>query len=79
MKYIKLFPLGEVIEERVDLSKKYKLLEFKDCIWRVTQKCRKNYDPLSYLQYLKGDLEKPVKNTTPILRKQMAIQDLLKM
>jgi hypothetical protein len=55
------FPLGELIQDRVDLSKKYKLFENKDGIHRLTEKCRKNYDEMSYLKYLKGMVEKPTR------------------
>jgi hypothetical protein len=57
------FPLGELIEDRVELSKKYKLFENKEGIHRLTDKCRKHYDEMSYLKYLKGMREKPVKIT----------------
>lgn len=57
------FPLGELIEDRVELSLKYKLFENKDGIHRLTDKCRKHYDEMSYLKYLKGMREKPVKIT----------------
>jgi hypothetical protein len=60
---MKYFPLGELIEDRVELSLKYKLFENKDGIHRLTDKCRKHYDEMSYLKYLKGMREKPVKIT----------------
>jgi hypothetical protein len=59
----KYFPLGELIQDRVELSLKYKLFENKDGIHRLTDKCRKHYDEMSYLKYLKGMREKPVKIT----------------
>jgi hypothetical protein len=59
----KYFPLGELIQDRVDLSLKYNLFENKDGIHRLTDKCRKHYDEMSYLKYLKGMREKPVKIT----------------
>lgn len=59
----KYFPLGELIQDRVDLSLKYKLFENKDGIHRLTDKCRKHYDEMSYLKYLKGMREKPVRIT----------------
>jgi hypothetical protein len=73
------FPLGELIEDRVELSKKYNLFENKDGIHRLTDKCRKHYDEMSYLKYLKGMVEKPtriseVKETKqkqkPVVKKQ---------
>jgi hypothetical protein len=63
MNLTKYFPLGELIEDRVQLSLKYKLFENKEGIYRLTEKCRKHYDEMSYLKYLKGMREKPVKIT----------------
>lgn len=63
MKTKTYFPLGELIEDRVELSLKYKLFENKEGIHRLTEKCRKHYDEMSYLRYLKGVREKPIKIT----------------
>ena len=64
-----LIPFGEVDRERVDLSKRYKLIEMVNGIWRLTKKCRDNYDPESYVKYLRGTMEKPErtsKQPTPV-------------
>jgi hypothetical protein len=58
MKYV---PLGEIIEDRYDLSKRYGLVELRNGMHRLTQKCRDNYDAISYLKYLQGSLEKPIR------------------
>ena len=57
------FPLGDIEEERYQLSEKYKLVETVNGVHRLTEKCRKHYDEMSYLKYLKGMREKPVKIT----------------
>jgi uncharacterized membrane protein len=57
---IKIVPFGEVLEERVELSKQYKLVEFRG-VWKLTQKCRDNYNPISYIEYLQGRVDQPRK------------------
>lgn len=79
-----LIPFGEVLRDRVEISKRYKLIEIVNGIWRLTKKCRDNYDPESYVHYLKGDVEKPRRisevkaepKIDPI--KKMTIQEELK-
>ena len=56
-----LIPFGEVDRERVEVSKKYKLIEIVNGIWRLTAKCKDNYQPESYIKYLRGSLEKPIR------------------
>lgn len=56
-----LIPFGEVERERVEVSKKYKLIEMVNGIWRLTTKCKDNYQPESYIKYLRGSLEKPTR------------------
>lgn len=65
-----LIPFGEVDKERVELSKRYNLIEVCNGIWRLTTKCKDNYQPESYVKYLRGVLEKPVKitNIKPIAK-----------
>lgn len=58
---IEIIPFGEVLQERLELSKKYKLIEMVSGIWRLTTKCKKNYESISYIKYLRGSLEKPEK------------------
>jgi hypothetical protein len=55
------FPLGDLEEDRVKLSEKYQLLELVNGIYRLTQKCRDNYDEISYVKYLRGELSEPIK------------------
>jgi hypothetical protein len=71
---MKYFPLGDLEEDRVELSKKYQLLEYINGVYRLTQKCRDNYDELSYLKYLRGNLSEPTK-----IGKETIIQELLAM
>lgn len=56
-----LIPFGEVDKERYEVSKKYKLIEIVNGIWRLTVKCKDNYQPESYIKYLRGSLEKPIR------------------
>lgn len=58
-----LIPFGEVDRDRVEISKRYKLIEQVNGIWRLTFKCKSNYQPESYVMYLRGAVEKPVKIT----------------
>lgn len=83
-----LIPFGEVLRDRVEISKRYKLIELINGIWRLTKKCRDNYDPESYVHYLKGDVEKPRRisevKAKPIAKpvvkpvKKMTVQEELK-
>lgn len=58
---MQMIPFGTVVRENVDISKKYKLIESVNGIWRLTTKCKDNYQPESYVKYLRGDVEKPTK------------------
>lgn len=72
---MKITPFGEVKKDRLELSKKYKLIEMvTNGFWRLTKKCRDNYDSQSYILYLRGELEQPSKKTNP---KQNAVSELL--
>ena len=62
---MKAVPFGEVRKERIEISKKYKLIEVVNGIWRLTQKCKNNYDYISYFSYLQGKVEIPKKKTDP--------------
>ena len=62
---MEIIPFGEVLQERFQLSKDYKLVEQIGGIWRLTEKCKKNYDPVSYFYYLQGKREKPTGVVTP--------------
>lgn len=73
-----LIPFGEVLQERAKISRDYKLIELKGGIWRVTDKCKKNYDCDSFVHYLRGDIEKPLRigeiKTVPKLTPQQEIK-----
>jgi len=58
---MKAVPFGEVRKERIEISKKYKLIEVVNGIWRLTDKCKNNYDPISYFKYLQGKVEIPTR------------------
>lgn len=57
------FPLGDLKEDRWELSKKYKLVELVNGVHRLTQKCRDNYNQLSYIGYLRGNIDRPIRIT----------------
>jgi hypothetical protein len=61
-------PFGEVLKDRVELSIRYKLLEQVNGIWRLTQKCKSNYDSNSYIYYLRGSVEKPERITVSMYK-----------
>lgn len=56
---MRIIPFGEVEKDRFDICKRYKLLECVNGIWRVTEKCKKNYEFESFYKYLKGDIIAP--------------------
>jgi hypothetical protein len=56
-----IIPFGEVKEDRFQISKKYSLIEMIAGIYRLSEKCKKHYDPISYIHYLRGDVEIPEK------------------
>lgn len=53
----------DILKDRFELSLKYNLVENEEGGWRFTQKCFDNYDINTYLRYLKGSLEKPLRIT----------------
>ena len=56
-----IIPFGIVRDERIEISKRYKLIEYVNGIWRLTDKCKNNYDPISYFKYLQGKVEIPTR------------------
>ena len=62
---MQIIPFGNVIESRMELSKKYNLVACRGQVWLLTGKCRDNYDPITYIEYLQGKREKPVKRKQP--------------
>ena len=53
----------DILKDRFELSLKYNLVEKEEDGWKFTQKCFDNYDINTYLRYLKGNLEKPLRIT----------------
>ena len=83
---MEMIPFGEVKKDRFELSKKYSLIEMIAGIYRLTEKCKKNYDPISYIHYLRGDIEIPekiskIKKATAsiVSPKDVVIQQLISM
>lgn len=64
---MKIIPFGEVAQDRYEISKKYGLIEKVGGIWRLTEKCKKNYTFDSYFYYLQGRVEKPNKIGSQVL------------
>lgn len=56
---INLFPFGKILKDRFDLACKYNLLECVDGtdIWRLSQKCKDNYEEVSFHYYLEGKVD----------------------
>lgn len=59
METIELIPFGIVLRDRYELMKKFELVEMMSGFHRMTEKARKNYDPISFIHYLQGKVEKP--------------------
>jgi len=51
---MEIIPFGEVVKERLDEARKYQLIENVGGIWRLTEKCKRSYEPTSYIRYLQG-------------------------
>jgi len=56
---MKVVPFGEVVRDRFDLSKEYALIECISGFWKLTDKCKRNYESESYFAYLRGSSETP--------------------
>lgn len=63
MDKIEIIPFGSVLRDRYELMKKYKLVDVVSGFHRMTEKARKNYDPVSFMHYLQGKVEKPERIT----------------
>jgi len=74
---MKIVPFGEIEEKRWVLSKKYKLIENINGFWRMTEKARKNYEQDSFVNYLRGEVEKP--DRLEVRSKEKEIQEILSM
>ena len=58
---MKYFPFPQLEEERVEFCKEKNLFENVNGIWRLTAKARKYYDDISFIKYLRGDIEQPAR------------------
>jgi hypothetical protein len=84
---LEVIPFGNIYRDRFDISKKYGLIEMVAGIWRLTSKCKENYELLSYFKYLRGDIEKPVRiserkqetkqKTKPTVKQKLSGKDLV--
>lgn len=54
-----IFPFGVIYQDRFEVAKKYKLIEDVSSIgiWKLTKKCKDNYDEVSFYHYLRGDVD----------------------
>lgn len=52
-------PYGEVKDDRWLICKRYSLVESINGFWRMTKKAKDNYEPISFIGYLQGKIEKP--------------------
>jgi hypothetical protein len=73
---MQVIPFGNVIEARMELSRKYSLIKCIGQVWILTEKCRKHYNSISYIEYLQGKLEKPAKKEE-VVKKEL--EELLNM
>lgn len=71
-----IFPFGDIPEDKYKICIDYKLLERAGDtgIWRLTQKCKANYEPITFIQWLEGKRDKPMR-----VNKKEAINELLKL
>lgn len=73
-----LIPFGEVAQDRLDIGRNYGLIEKVGGIWRLTNKCKRNYNCDSFVHYLRGDIKKPLRigeiKTAPKLTPQQEIK-----
>lgn len=69
---MKIIPFGEIEKDRFELSKRYKLIECVNGIWRLTKKCKDHYDFESYYKYLQGKIVVPKR-----IDREETIQQLL--
>ena len=63
MDKIEIIPFGSVLRDRYELMKKFELVDLVSGFHRMTEKARKNYDPISFIHYLQGKVEKPERIT----------------
>ena len=56
---MRIIPFGEVKKNLFETSKKYKLIECDHQIWRLTPKCKKNYETISFIEFLRGKIQEP--------------------
>lgn len=63
MDKIEIIPFGLVLRDRYELMKKFELVDMIAGFSRMTEKARKNYDPITFIHYLQGRIEKPERIT----------------
>jgi hypothetical protein len=56
---LEIIPFGSVVEERFNTSKQHNLVEMCAGIWRMSSRARENYDPISFIKFLQGKVDKP--------------------
>ena len=60
-----IYPFGEIADDRYQICIDYKLIEeIKDTgIWKLSKKCRDNYNSKSFLDWMEGRRDKPVRES----------------
>ena len=76
---MKLVPFGECPKERVEISRKFGLIECISGFWKLTNKNKKLFDSDSYYKYLKGEIEKPIRLEDMKLKRENTISSLLEL
>lgn len=76
---VNIIPFGEVDLERFELSKEYKLIEQIAGFWRLTRKCKDNYNSEDYILFLQGKIEKNQIRRLKSPTKNVVIESLIKL
>jgi len=76
---VNIIPFGEVDPERFELSKEYELIEQIAGFWRLTRKCKDNYNSEDYILYLQGKIEKEQVRKLKSLKRNVIIESLIKL
>ncbi len=74
---MKVIPFGFVLQDRFELSKKYNLIEQCSGFWRLTEKARKYYEPISFIEFLKGQSNAPKKIENNNNNKNILIKEII--
>lgn len=68
-----IYPFGVIPDDRYKICIDYKLIEeISDTgIWKLSKKCRNNYNVQSFIDWMEGRRDKPVRETREDIIKQI--------